>query len=76
MVETMALTYSELGGDDHLVTVSTLFHPLAKPLLRLLILVVVGCVDEVASSFDKGVKQSKRLLLVHAAHEFRPGISD
>lgn len=32
----------ELGGDDHLVSVSTLGHPFADPFLRLFILIIVG----------------------------------
>lgn len=37
-----AETGGKLGCDDHLVTVAALLHPLADPLFRLLVLVVVG----------------------------------
>jgi hypothetical protein len=37
----------ELGCNDHLITVVSLLHPFAEPLLRFLKLIVVCRVDEV-----------------------------
>jgi len=36
------------GRDDHLLTVSTCFHPFADPGFRVFALVIVGCIDEIA----------------------------
>ena len=36
------------GRDDHLLTVPAGFHPFTNPLFRLLALVIVGGIDEVA----------------------------
>jgi hypothetical protein len=41
--------YGEFRGDDHLISTIAFRHPLANPRLRLLILVVAGCVDEIIS---------------------------
>lgn len=83
VVDRLALTVllhlvagGELGGNDHEVTVLLLLHPLSNPLFRLLILVVVGSVDEVAAGSLKGVEQLEAVFLAHAAHEIVPGISN
>jgi hypothetical protein len=45
----------ELGSEDDEIAVSSLLHPLADPFLGLLVLVVVGGVDEVATGVVVGV---------------------
>lgn len=57
-----------LGGDDHLVADAAFLHPLADPLLRLLILVVVGRVDEVAALLVVEVQDALGCFLVASAH--------
>jgi hypothetical protein len=47
----------ELGSEDDEVAVSSLLHPLADPFLGLLVLVVVGGVDEVAAGVVICVQQ-------------------
>lgn len=44
----------ELGGNDHLVAVVLLGHPLADPGFGFFVLVVVGCIDEVYQSVSDG----------------------
>ena len=45
----MDIRRGELGSDNHEVPVLALFHPLTDPLLRLLVLIVVGPVAEPSS---------------------------
>ena len=40
----------ELRGDDHFISTIALGHPLSNPGLRLFILIVARCVDEVTTS--------------------------
>ena len=47
----------ELGSEDDEVAVSSLLHPLADPFFGLLVLVIVGGVDEVAAGVVVGVQQ-------------------
>ena len=65
-----------LRGDDHLIAIAPFLHPLADPRLALLILVVVGGVDEVAACFGEGVEEGEGLLFVHAAHAAFPGFAN
>ena len=66
-----------LGRDDHLVTDPPLFHPLADELLRGLVLVAVGGVDEVAALVVEGVEELEAGLLVHRAKaNLLPLVSD
>jgi hypothetical protein len=44
-----AVVCGELGRDDHLVATAAVGHPLADPFLRLVVLVAVGGVHEVAA---------------------------
>lgn len=66
----------ELGSQNNLISISTLRHPLADPLLGLTELVQVGCVDEIAALFVEVVEDGKCCLLIALAHEGRPGIAE
>ena len=59
----------EFGGDDHLVAQAAGGHPLADPLFGLLILVVVGGVDEVAALLVEVVEKGEGLVFADWAHE-------
>lgn len=61
-----------LGGDDHLVADAALPHPLADPDLGLLVLVVVGRVDEVAALAVEVVEDALGRRLVARPHVVRP----
>lgn len=63
---------SELGSQNNLISIATLRHPLANPLLGLAELVQVGRVDEVAALLMEVIEDSKSCLLVALAHERRP----
>ena len=65
----------ELRGKNQHIPILALFHPLAKPFLRLLILVVVGRINEVAAGVVVCVEELKGLFLVHGAHETLPGFA-
>lgn len=71
-----AIPRGEFGRNHHLVAVFALGHPLADPRLALLVLVIVGRVDEVAAVFDEGVEEGEGLRFVHAAHAVLPGFAD
>ena len=62
----------ELGGDDHLVAHAALREPFADPLLGLLVLVVVGRVDEVAALGVEEVHHFEGRLFVAFAHHALP----
>lgn len=67
---------SVLCGYDELVAVFAGCHPFADPLLGLLVLVVVGCINEVSAGLEKEVKQLEGLIFVHGAHAACPGVAD
>ncbi len=65
----------KFGGEDHLVAVPPRGHPLAEPGLRLLALVVVGGVEEVAAVRDEAVEHGEGGFLVAFAEEAGPGVA-
>lgn len=58
-----------LGANDHFLTVSAGGHPLADPVFALAVLVVVGCVDEVAALVDEEVEELEGLFFGTVAEE-------
>lgn len=63
-------------SNNHLISVTPLLHPLAQPLLTVVVLVTVGRVDEVTAGFDEGVEKRETLLLVHGTHEVFPCLTN
>lgn len=63
-----AIVCCELRRNNHKVAVMAFLHPLPNPSFRLFVLVVAGCIDEIAAGVDEGVQQLERLLLIHSAH--------
>ena len=63
-------------SNNHLISITPLLHPLAKPLLTVVVLVTVRRVDEVTAGFDEGVEKLEALLLVHGTHEVFPRLTD
>lgn len=70
-----AVVHAELCGQNQLISILTGLNPLANPELRLLILVNIGCVDEVATGLTEGIKELERGVFVDRVHEARPGIA-
>ena len=66
----------ELGGDDHLIAILALGHPLSDPRFALFVLVVVGRVDEVAAVLIEEIEHLKGSLLVAFAQELLPGLAE
>ena len=64
----------EFGGDDHLVSEAFRFgrEPFADPLLRLLGLVIAGCINEVAALAVEVIEDSKDFGFRHGAHHVGP----
>ena len=62
----------ELGGQHDLVAIATRGHPLAHPLLRLLVLVVARRIDEVAASGEEVVQHLEGVVLGALAHHAGP----
>ena len=69
MAAVVGVAGGELGGDDHLVAQAAGGHPFADPLLRLLGLVVVGGVDEIASLLVEIVEKRECVVFADWAHE-------
>jgi hypothetical protein len=53
------LPCGEFRGDDHLISTIASRHPLANPRLRLFILVVASCVNEITSTAQTRVSLVK-----------------
>ena len=73
----MAFVRREAGRvfrcDDHLVTKTwTRMEPFADPHLRLLVLVVVGCIDEVSALGMEIVQQFKDRFFGHSSQHAGP----
>ena len=66
----------KLRCKNHKLAVVPLLHPFAKPHLGLLVLIVVGRVNEIATGFVVGVEKLEGLFLAHGAHEIRPSVSN
>ena len=66
----------KFGSEDKLIADLTLGYPLAKPDIRLFVQIIVGSVDEVATSYIECVEQFKECGFVHAAHEIGPSVAD
>ena len=62
-----------LCGEDDLVPVVAGGHPLADPGFGFFVLVVVGCVDEVAAEGGEGVEEGEGGVFGHGAHDGGPG---
>ena len=61
-----------LGCENYVVTILTLLHPFANPRLGLLVLVVVGRVDEIAAGIIVSIEELEAVVFRHAAHEALP----
>ena len=66
----------KLRRKDNMVPIAPFRHPLTKPRLALLVLVVVGRVDEVTAGVVVGVEEFEGVSFGHAAHPGRPGVAD
>ena len=66
----------ELGREDDLRTIIAHLHPLADPNFRHFVLIVVGCVDEIAASVIEAIKHLETSVFVHCPHEILPGSSE
>ena len=64
------------GGDDHLVAEAPRLEPLSDPDLRLLRLVIVGRVDEVAALRVVIVENLENCLFSHFTHEGIPAVNE
>ena len=64
-----------LGGDNYLISILTSGHPFTYPCLALLGLIVVSCVDEIATVFVEVVQHFEAGFLVTFAQEVLPGIA-
>ena len=57
------LQTSEFGRDHHLISSTSSFHPLAKPLLALSELIIHRCVNEIAALLVEVIQDSERCFL-------------
>jgi hypothetical protein len=60
------------GGNDHLIAVSLLLHPLANPLLGLFALISISSINKVTAEIKKSVKDGKTGILITLAHKVSP----
>jgi hypothetical protein len=67
-----AVSSGVFGGDDHLIAVSLLLHPLANPFLGLFALISIGGINKVTAEIEKGIENSKTLALITITHKVFP----
>jgi hypothetical protein len=67
-----AVSSGVFGGNNHLIAVSFLLHPLANPLLRFFALISVSGINKVTAKIKESVKDSKTLGLITITHKVFP----
>ena len=55
-----------LRCEDDVVAILAIGYPFTEPILGLLVLVVVGCVDKVAASIGEGIEKFEASFLLKA----------